>query len=134
MASLLLFSNINRRSHPGDRPSSLLNPSFVLQGNSTLLKKWHIINKWHYIKTMASSQSELRVGEQGRIVIPIEIRRALSIDIGSTLVARIEKNKLILEKPDAVLQRLQSRFKKIPANVSLADELIAERRADSANE
>jgi antitoxin PrlF len=83
---------------------------------------------------MASSQSELRVGEQGRIVIPIEIRRALSIDIGSTLIARIEKDKLILEKRDAVLQRLQSRFKKIPAGVSLADELIAERRADAANE
>jgi antitoxin PrlF len=83
---------------------------------------------------MASSQSELRVGEQGRIVIPVEIRRALSIDIGSTLVARVEKDKLILEKRDAVLQRLQSRFKKIPAGVSLADELIAERRAEAAHE
>lgn len=83
---------------------------------------------------MASLQSELRVGEQGRIVIPVEIRRALSIDIGSTLVARIEKDKLVLEKRDAVLQRLQSRFMKIPAGVSLADELIAERRAEAANE
>jgi antitoxin PrlF len=83
---------------------------------------------------MASSHSELRVGEQGRIVIPVEIRRALSIDIGSTLVARVEKDKLILEKRDAVLQRLQSRFKKIPAGVSLADELIAERRAEAAHE
>jgi antitoxin PrlF len=83
---------------------------------------------------MASSQHELRVGEQGRIVIPVEIRRALSIDIGSTLIARVEKDKLILEKRDAVLQRLQSRFKKIPAGVSLADELIAERRAEAAHE
>jgi antitoxin PrlF len=83
---------------------------------------------------MTSSQSELRVGEQGRIVIPAEIRQALSIEIGSTLVARIEKDRLILEKRDAVLQRLQSRFKKIPAGVSLADELIAERRAEPANE
>jgi antitoxin PrlF len=83
---------------------------------------------------MASSHRELRVGEQGRIVIPVEIRRALSIDIGSTLVARVEKDKLILEKRDAVLQRLQSRFKKIPAGVSLADELIAERRAEAAHE
>jgi antitoxin PrlF len=83
---------------------------------------------------MASSHSELRVGEQGRIVIPVEIRRALSIDIGSTLVARVEKDKLILEKRDAVLQRLQSRFKKIPTGVSLADELIAERRAEAAHE
>jgi antitoxin PrlF len=83
---------------------------------------------------MASFQSELRVGEQGRIVIPVEIRRVLSIDIGSTLIARVEKDKIILEKRDAVLQRLQSRFKKIPAGVSLADELIAERRAEAAHE
>ncbi len=83
---------------------------------------------------MTVSQAEIRVGEHGRIVIPVEIRRALSITIGSTLVARIEQDKLVLEKPDAVIQRLQSRFKQVPAGVSLVDELIAERRAEATNE
>jgi AbrB family looped-hinge helix DNA binding protein len=83
---------------------------------------------------MPLSNIEIRVGEQGRIVIPADIRRELSIDSGSTLVARIENDRLILEKPDAVLKRLQDRFKKIPKGVSLADELIAERRAEAKNE
>lgn len=83
---------------------------------------------------MALSQGEIRVGEQGRIVIPAHIRRELSIDIGSTLVARIEKDQLILEKRDAVLERLQARFMKVPTRISLAEELIAERRAEAANE
>jgi AbrB family looped-hinge helix DNA binding protein len=88
----------------------------------------------HYFNLMALSQGEIRVGEQGRIVIPADIRREMLIDIGSTLVARIENDKLILEKPEAVLKRLQARFKKIPKGISLADELISERRAEAANE
>jgi antitoxin PrlF len=83
---------------------------------------------------MALLQGEIRVGEQGRIVIPADIRREMAIDIGSTLVARIENDKLILEKREAVLKRLQSRFKKIPKGISLADELIIERRAEAIDE
>jgi AbrB family looped-hinge helix DNA binding protein len=83
---------------------------------------------------MASSKSEIRVGEQGRVVIPADIRRQMEIDVGSTLVARMEKGKLILEKPDAVLKRLQARFKKVSEEMSLADELIAERRTEAAND
>jgi AbrB family looped-hinge helix DNA binding protein len=83
---------------------------------------------------MALSQAEIRVGEQGRIVIPADIRRALAISIGSTLVARIDQDRLILEKREVVLRRLQSRFAKIPTGVSLADELISERRVEAANE
>jgi AbrB family looped-hinge helix DNA binding protein len=83
---------------------------------------------------MALPQAEIRVGEQGRIVIPANIRREMSIEIGSTLVARIENDMLIFEKPDTVIKRLQARFKKIPKGVSLAEELIAERRAEAIHE
>lgn len=83
---------------------------------------------------MALSQCEIRVGEQGRIVIPAEIRQEMAIDIGSTLVARIENDTLILEKPDTVLKRLQARFQKIPVGISLADKLILERRAEARDE
>jgi antitoxin PrlF len=83
---------------------------------------------------MALSHAEIRVGEQGRIVIPAEIRRALAIDIGSTLVARIDHDRLVLEKREAVLERLQSRFANVPVGVSLAEELMAERRAEAEHE
>lgn len=41
---------------------------------------------------------------------------------------------LILERREAVIRRLQGRFANIPAEVSLVDELIEERREEVARE
>jgi hypothetical protein len=38
------------------------------------------------------------------------------------------------QRPEAVLRRLRQRFEHIPAGVSLADELLSERRAESGRE
>jgi AbrB family looped-hinge helix DNA binding protein len=83
---------------------------------------------------MTTPQTEIHVGEQGRIVIPVEIRRVLDITPGSFLVARVQHEQLILEKREAILKRLQSRFAVVDSTVSLVDELIAERRVSAANE
>jgi hypothetical protein len=58
----------------------------------------------------------------------------MGINAGDVLVAVIEEKRLVLEKREAVLQRLRRRFSKVPAGVSLADELIAERRAEARRE
>jgi len=79
-------------------------------------------------------QTEVRVGPQGRVVIPAQIRRILGLESGSTLIARIEEGRLVLEKQENILQRLRSRFAHIPSEVSLADELIAERRETARRE
>lgn len=39
------------------------------------------------------------------------------------------QGRLVLEKREAVLQRLLRRFEHVPAEVSLSDDLIAERRS-----
>ncbi|HEY9693741.1 MAG TPA: AbrB/MazE/SpoVT family DNA-binding domain-containing protein [Oculatellaceae cyanobacterium] len=72
-------------------------------------------------------QTEVRVGPQGRVVIPAEIRRVLGLEIGAMLIARIEDGRLVLEKRENILARLRSRFAQIPKEVSLAEQLIAER-------
>jgi AbrB family looped-hinge helix DNA binding protein len=72
-----------------------------------------------------------KVNAQGRIVIPIELRQQLGLVAGSKLIARLEGNRLVLEKPDDVFQRLRSTFN---SSESLVEELIAERRAEAANE
>lgn len=79
-------------------------------------------------------QTELSVGPQGRIVIPAALRKALGLVQGNTLIARIENDQLVLEKPDNLLTRLKSRFASVPAKVRLADELIAQRRRDARKE
>ncbi|MCS5699493.1 AbrB/MazE/SpoVT family DNA-binding domain-containing protein [Cyanobium sp. FGCU-52] len=77
---------------------------------------------------------EVSLGRQGRVVIPASLRRSLGLEEGDRLVARQEAGRLVLEKPDQIKQRLMARFAKVPAERSLADELIAERREESLRE
>lgn len=76
-----------------------------------------------------TSSSTVTVGPQGRLVIPSEIRRKMGIGSGDVLLALVEDQRLVLEKREAVLQRLLRRFEHVPAEVSLSDDLIAERRS-----
>ena len=80
------------------------------------------------------NSTAVTVGPQGRVVIPSEIRREMGISPGDVLLALVEDQRLVLEKREAVLQRLRRRFARVPAGVSLADELIAERRSEAKRE
>ena len=74
----------------------------------------------------------MHVGPQGRVVIPAEVRHELHLEPGETLVVRVEGDRLVLERPRAALARLQSAFEHaIPNDVSMVDELLAERRAEA---
>jgi AbrB family looped-hinge helix DNA binding protein len=83
---------------------------------------------------MAATDNEVQVGAQGRLVIPAALRKALNLKPGDRLVARKEGDRLVLERREAVVKRLQALFEHIPKDVSLVDELIAERRAEAARE
>lgn len=83
---------------------------------------------------MAHRDNELQVGAQGRVVIPAALRKTMKLEPGDRLVARMEGESLILERRERVERRLRDRFKAIPRDVSLADELISERRAEASNE
>ena len=89
----------------------------------------------HNINIMArSAHSDIHVGPQGRVVIPARMRRELDISPGETLVAHVEDGRLVLEKPGQILARLQASFARIPPEVSLVDELIAERKREAQRE
>jgi bifunctional DNA-binding transcriptional regulator/antitoxin component of YhaV-PrlF toxin-antitoxin module len=73
----------------------------------------------------------LKVSEEG-ISISSEVRKELGLKVGNELVARIEGDRLILENPKTTLADLKNLF--VDCDISLADELIAERRAEAVNE
>jgi len=73
---------------------------------------------------------EVTLGRQGRVVIPVSLRRALGFEEGDALVARQELGRLVLEKPERIRQRLKQRFAQVPGERKLVDELIAERRME----
>jgi len=80
------------------------------------------------------TSNEVQLGAQGRVVIPAALRKALHLEKGDRLVARKVGDSLVLERREAIEKRLMDRFRHIPEEVSLVDELIAERRAEAAKE
>ena len=79
-------------------------------------------------------RSEVQIGCQGRLVIPAQLRNALNLKAGDRLVVRQDGESIVLERREAVEKRLKARFAHIPKEVSLVDELIAERRAEAEKE
>lgn len=80
------------------------------------------------------SAIEVRVGRQGRIVIPATLRESLDLRPGEALIATVDDGRLVLERRASVLARLRQRFQSIPPGISLADELIHERRLEAQRE
>jgi len=81
---------------------------------------------------MTRAPVPVRLGPQGRLVVPVDLRRELSLDEGSELTIRSDGHRLILEPRAEVLRRLRSRFQRpTDAGVSLADELLADRREEA---
>ncbi|MBX3550159.1 MAG: AbrB/MazE/SpoVT family DNA-binding domain-containing protein [Xanthobacteraceae bacterium] len=80
-------------------------------------------------------QSKVRLGPDGRVVIPAAFREALGIGEGDTLFARVENGEINLLTPSGVMRRVNAMAREfVPEGVSLADELIAERRREAAEE
>ena len=80
-------------------------------------------------------QARVRVGEKGRIVIPVEIREAMGIRVGDSVEMRFEDYELRVSTRRARIRRVQEWARKvIPPGVSLSEELSAERREAARNE
>jgi AbrB family looped-hinge helix DNA binding protein len=80
-------------------------------------------------------RARTRVGEKGRIVIPAEMREALGMDAGGVLDLRVVDGELRISTMESRLRRAQEWVKQVvPSGVSLADELIAERREAAKHE
>jgi AbrB family looped-hinge helix DNA binding protein len=79
-----------------------------------------------------SDTGVVEVGPKGRVVIPVAIRRRLGIEQGTRLAVLVDGEAVVLVPREAVERRLHSIFKGVP--VSMADELIEERRAEARAE
>jgi AbrB family looped-hinge helix DNA binding protein len=76
-----------------------------------------------------------KINPNGRIVIPAAIREELGIAPGDTLLMEVEDGVLRIESYPARIRRIQREIAQyIPPGVSLADELIAERREEARRE
>ncbi|MCE2557937.1 MAG: AbrB/MazE/SpoVT family DNA-binding domain-containing protein [Acidobacteria bacterium] len=74
----------------------------------------------------------VRFGSQGRLVVPLPMRKALGFKAGDPLVARVQDGRLVVESRESVLLRVQEQFG-VPGR-NLINELIAERRQAARRE
>lgn len=76
-----------------------------------------------------------KVTQGGRIVIPVEMRKQLGIEVGENVNLEMEDGSLRITTRQAALRRIQASLRKIaPEGISVVDELIADRRKEAENE
>ena len=82
-----------------------------------------------------SETFNLRVGPKGRIVVPAVLRRELGMEEGADVVVRADRGRLVVEPRAVALSRLRAPVRRaVPEDVSLVDELLAERRDEVRRE
>ncbi|MGA9528186.1 MAG: AbrB/MazE/SpoVT family DNA-binding domain-containing protein [Terriglobales bacterium] len=80
-------------------------------------------------------ETRTRVNQNGRVVIPASYRKALGIKAGDEVILRMEDDELRITTMKLRLERARQRVRKhVKPGVSLADELIAERREAAKRE
>jgi AbrB family looped-hinge helix DNA binding protein len=77
----------------------------------------------------------VKLGEDGRIVIPANSRRELGLQPGQILVIESDGDSLLVRSAENALRESQNYFQQfITPGVDPVDELIAERRAEAEAE
>lgn len=85
---------------------------------------------WHNLGMDAT----LVLGQQGRLVIPAEVRAALGLRPGDRLNMHVVGGRLVLERPQDAMAELRALGASVPQRRSLVEELLAERRAAAVAE
>ena len=77
----------------------------------------------------------MKMSDGGRVVIPVEIRNAMGLKEGDTVLWELRGGEAVLTTRLAQMREAQAMVRQyLPAGVSLVDELIADRRAENARD
>lgn len=81
------------------------------------------------------SKYTVQVGARGRLVLPAEVRKQLTLEEGDSVVLSLEADgSLRLQSLREQVRRGMGLFQDVAPGVSLADELIEERREEARRE
>lgn len=83
-------------------------------------------------------RAELSATPDGRLTIPVQVRRAAGIEAGQTLVVYVDRGRVVLEERGHLLARIQDEAIAAAQAAGYtgyaSDELIADRRAEAVGE
>jgi len=84
---------------------------------------------------MQAQTYHIRIGDGRRVVLPFEVCRSMSLDVGDTLIVRVEPDRTTLSSVDRTVERFQAMLAaRLPAGYSAVEQLIAEREDASMRE
>ena len=82
-----------------------------------------------------AKQTRMRVGQNGRMVIPAAFRKAMGIEVGDEILLRMEDDELRITTQQRRIRRAQRRAQRyLKPEASLVEELVSERREAARNE
>ncbi len=76
----------------------------------------------------------VKLGQNGRMIIPSEIRHSLKLKEGDKLLVTLDNNCLIRETEEALLERLYQAMGEPPTGELVSEELLRERREEARRE
>ncbi len=80
-------------------------------------------------------RAKAKIGPSGRVVIPAAFRKEMGLKAGDEVLMRLEDGEVTLYTRAQAIRRAQELVRRyVPKDVSLADELIAERRREVEQE
>ncbi len=82
-----------------------------------------------WVAQIAGNARPIRVGPQGRVVIPAALRKQLALRPGDSMVAWVEDDRLVLRPRRSVEEELWGLFDGIQSD--LVSDLIRERREEA---
>ena len=76
-----------------------------------------------------------KLGKGGRVIVPVEYRRELGVEPGDEIILHLDEEGLRLYTPAQAVARAQALVRRyVPEERSLSEELVSERRGESARE
>ncbi len=76
----------------------------------------------------------LKLGQNGRMIIPAELRRKLELNEGDELLVTVVGKRLVLETEAALLERLYDTVGEPADGELVSDSLLRERREEAERE
>ena len=94
---------------------------------------WYVGSMSHELHS-SHAEYPVRLGDRGRLVLPAEIRRALELEAGDELVARLDDEGVRLVSRRTLARQARGSLARLAPGRDLVAELLEERRREAERE